>query len=87
MIKPNKFILDSYITRIRKNLNNCFDKIPHIYTALALNDMDFSDDAILEFLKDEADSYNEYSEKLAKEMKDRENGEVSEEESDKFVDF
>ena len=71
MIKPNKFILGNYIERIRKNLNNCFDKIPHIYTALALNDMDYKDEDILEYLKDEADSYNEYNEKLLKELKER----------------
>ena len=73
MIKVNKFILDNYIQRIRKSLNNCFDKIPHIYTALALNEMEYNDIDILAYLKDEADSYNVYNEMVLKELKERNN--------------
>ena len=55
----NSIILNKKIINLKARLNGIFDEEPHVYTALALNEMDYPNSIIIDVLKHDIEQHNE----------------------------
>ena len=71
MNNPNVLVLNTLAQKKKNQLNDIFKDEAHFYKALALYEMGYPDDYILEYLKEEIITYNEFQNTLLQELKKR----------------